>query len=211
MSQREKLIESIRNNPKDVGFDDACKVAEWLGFIHKGGKGAHRAFCPERRANPAQLSISQWSHTRISGAAIDRHDRQILGRAMTRSKRYPANIFWSDEDEGYVAVAPDLPGCSAVGDTEADAITELKTAIKGWIDAAKVAGNPIPQPSRPAVRPQYSGRFVARVPKELHAALAARAEAEGMSLNTYVVYALARACATEKAESKRKVAAKVGV
>ncbi len=34
----------IRNNPKDVRFADACSVAEWLGFVHKGGKGSHRAY-----------------------------------------------------------------------------------------------------------------------------------------------------------------------
>ncbi len=39
-----QLLASIRNNPNDVRFEDACKVAEWLGFVHKGGKGSHRAF-----------------------------------------------------------------------------------------------------------------------------------------------------------------------
>jgi len=44
MSQRAKLIEGILNNPTDVRFDDACKVAEWLGFVNSGGSGSHRAF-----------------------------------------------------------------------------------------------------------------------------------------------------------------------
>ena len=39
-----KLLAAIRNNPKDVRFVDACRVAEWLGFVHKGGKGSHGAF-----------------------------------------------------------------------------------------------------------------------------------------------------------------------
>lgn len=39
-----KLLAAIRNNPKDVRFVDACRVAEWLGFVHKGGKGSHRAY-----------------------------------------------------------------------------------------------------------------------------------------------------------------------
>jgi hypothetical protein len=39
-----KLLTAIRNNPKDVRFADACRVAEWLGFVHKGGKGSHRAY-----------------------------------------------------------------------------------------------------------------------------------------------------------------------
>lgn len=44
MSVRSKLIGAIRQNPRDVRFDDACRVAGWLGFKGKGGKGAHRAF-----------------------------------------------------------------------------------------------------------------------------------------------------------------------
>jgi len=44
MTKREKLLESIRNSPKAVRFDDACKVAEWMGFIHKSGEGSHRVF-----------------------------------------------------------------------------------------------------------------------------------------------------------------------
>ena len=44
MTRREKLLAAIRNNPKAVRFEDACKVAELLGFAHKGGQGSHRAF-----------------------------------------------------------------------------------------------------------------------------------------------------------------------
>jgi hypothetical protein len=45
VSQRQKLIDAIRNNPRDVRFEDACKVAEWLGFTGKGGSGtSHHAF-----------------------------------------------------------------------------------------------------------------------------------------------------------------------
>lgn len=44
MTKQEKLFTAIRNNPKAVRFDDACKVAELLGFTHKGGQGSHCAF-----------------------------------------------------------------------------------------------------------------------------------------------------------------------
>jgi predicted RNase H-like HicB family nuclease len=64
--------------------------------------------------------------------------------------RYPANVFWSDEDEGFIAVAPDLPGCSAFGQTQEEALAELQDAISAWIEAARSAGNPIPAPSHPA-------------------------------------------------------------
>jgi predicted RNase H-like HicB family nuclease len=60
---------------------------------------------------------------------------------------YPATVFFSEEDEGFIAVAPDLPGCSAFGESQTDAIEQLKYAIDAWIEAAKAAGNPIPAPS----------------------------------------------------------------
>jgi predicted RNase H-like HicB family nuclease len=55
--------------------------------------------------------------------------------------RYPLNLFWSDEDEGFIAEAPDLPGCSAWGETEADAAREAQDAIAAWLQAAELAGN----------------------------------------------------------------------
>jgi hypothetical protein len=44
MNQARKLIAAILASPKAVRFDDACKAAELLGFVHKGGKGSHRAY-----------------------------------------------------------------------------------------------------------------------------------------------------------------------
>ena len=41
MTRREKLLAAIRNHPKAVRFDDACKAAELLGFMRTGGKGSH--------------------------------------------------------------------------------------------------------------------------------------------------------------------------
>jgi antitoxin HicB len=105
--------------------------------------------------------------------------------------RYPIEVFWSEEDEGYIAVAPDLPGTSAWGKTEAGAIKELGTAVELWIKAAKKVGNPIPKPSdRSDVN--YSGKFLMRVPKRLHAELARAAKSQGISLNQYVLYLLTK-------------------
>jgi hypothetical protein len=44
VSQRTKLFRALRSNPKDVRLADACKIAEFLGFEQKGGKGQHRVF-----------------------------------------------------------------------------------------------------------------------------------------------------------------------
>jgi predicted RNase H-like HicB family nuclease len=62
--------------------------------------------------------------------------------------RYPKTVFWSEEDAAYVAIAPDLPGCSAIAATGPEAIAELDAAIDAWLEAAAKAGNPIPQPTK---------------------------------------------------------------
>lgn len=96
---------------------------------------------------------------------------------------YPLNIFWSEEDAGFIAEVPDLPGCSAWGRTEAEAAREAQSAIAAWVKAAKAAGKAVPEPQ--AVQPleAYSGKFLVRVPRSLHAKLARKAAQEGVSLN----------------------------
>ncbi len=52
-------------------------------------------------------------------------------------------IFYSEEDEGYISVVPELPGCSAFGETEEEALKEIKVAIELWIEGAKKEGKEI--------------------------------------------------------------------
>jgi predicted RNase H-like HicB family nuclease len=111
---------------------------------------------------------------------------------------YPVEIFWSEEDEGFVAVFPDLPGCSAWGKSEEEALRASQRAVTAWIEACQAAGNPVPEPSRPADQRGYSGRFVLRVPKRLHADLARDAKTQGVSLNQYLLYLL-----TERGAERR--------
>ena len=103
--------------------------------------------------------------------------------------RYRTRIFWSDEDEGYIAESPDLPGCSAFGETQEQALAELSDARAAWLRAARAAGNPIPPPSNPS---HASGKVLVRMPKSLHARLVATAEMERVSLNHYIVHLLGR-------------------
>jgi len=109
------------------------------------------------------------------------------------ASRYPAQVFWSDEDEGFIALAPDLTGCSAWGETQEEALVELQNAIAAWVDAARKAGNTIPAPSSPASDSQYSGKLLVRMPSALHAELVRGAKREGVSLNHYAVFLLTKA------------------
>jgi predicted RNase H-like HicB family nuclease len=94
----------------------------------------------------------------------------------------------ADPDGGYVILFPDLPGCM----TQVDTIEEIGPAAREikelWIETEYESGHDIPDPSFP---PEYSGKFNVRLPKPLHRALAESAEAEGVSLNQYVLTLLA--------------------
>jgi len=61
---------------------------------------------------------------------------------------YAIEIFYSEEDEGFIAIVPELVGCSAFGDTEERALMEVKIAIHLWIEAAKEMGRSIPVPQK---------------------------------------------------------------
>ena len=109
---------------------------------------------------------------------------------MTNPAQYPVDIFYSDEDEGFIALAPDLPGCSAFGATRADAANEIQGAICAWIEAAEKAGNPIPEPSKKGVDTLPSGKILLRLPRTLHGQLIEQAQREGTSLNQFLVYVI---------------------
>jgi predicted RNase H-like HicB family nuclease len=65
---------------------------------------------------------------------------------------YHINVFWSDEDEQWIADVPDLKGCSATGETPEVAVREVQTAVDLWIDVVRETGKPIPSPRyRPAI------------------------------------------------------------
>jgi len=59
---------------------------------------------------------------------------------------YHINVFYSDEDDGYIADIPDLVACSAFGATPQEALAEVLRAKAAWLDAARAAGKPIPEP-----------------------------------------------------------------
>jgi predicted RNase H-like HicB family nuclease len=61
--------------------------------------------------------------------------------------RYVIEIVYSEEDGGYIALVPELPGCSAFGTTEEAALVEVKTAIALWLETARAEGYPIPEPA----------------------------------------------------------------
>ena len=65
---------------------------------------------------------------------------------------YHINIFYSQDDRGYIADIPDLEGCSAFGSTPEQALAELQQAKEAWLQAVRDSKKPIPRPRyRPAI------------------------------------------------------------
>ena len=60
--------------------------------------------------------------------------------------KFSVNIFYSEEDEGYIADIPNLRFCSAFGETPAEALAEVEKVKELWLEVAKEEGRPIPEP-----------------------------------------------------------------
>ena len=65
---------------------------------------------------------------------------------MSEKYRYEVIIYWSDEDNAFVAEVPELPGCMADGATYSEAVSNVEVIIDEWIETAKDLGREIPEP-----------------------------------------------------------------
>jgi predicted RNase H-like HicB family nuclease len=108
---------------------------------------------------------------------------------MKKIDLYERKVFYSREDKGWIALAPDLPGCSAFGDTPAEALKELNVAMGLWLDVAKERSRRIPEA---LAGKDLAGKILLRLPKELHREYIGLAAEAGVSLNQYMLYVLAR-------------------
>jgi predicted RNase H-like HicB family nuclease len=65
---------------------------------------------------------------------------------MSDDYRYEIIMYWSEEDQAFIAEVPELPGCAADGTTYQEALANVQVIITEWIEAAKELGRPIPKP-----------------------------------------------------------------
>jgi antitoxin HicB len=105
---------------------------------------------------------------------------------MGKRLEYPFEIRPLSEEDGggYLISYPDFSACLSDGDSVEEAVANGRDALKATIAALKAKELPVPAPNSGGVA---SGKFVARVPKTIHAQLATRAKAEGVSLNSLVL------------------------
>jgi predicted RNase H-like HicB family nuclease len=60
--------------------------------------------------------------------------------------KYEVIIYWSQEDEAFIAEVPELPGCAADGTTYQEALSNVEIVIREWLETAEELGRPVPQP-----------------------------------------------------------------
>lgn len=102
---------------------------------------------------------------------------------------YKLEIIPDMEEGGYVASYPDLPGCLTIGETMQEVIKNAEDAKTAWLEAAIEDGIAINEPQSAE---KYSGQFKLRLPKSLHKTLAEHSKQEGISMNQYCLYLLAK-------------------
>lgn len=97
-------------------------------------------------------------------------------------------IFVKNEDDSYSGEIAEFPGCFAQGDSLVETMENLVNVADSWIEAAIEQGLPIPEP---AAAQEFSGRVALRLPKSLHKKAVEQAALDGISLNQFLVDAVA--------------------
>src|ERR1041385_8765993 len=102
--------------------------------------------------------------------------------------KYSITIFWSDEDDSYIAVIPEFPGVSAFGKSPEDAIAEVRVALQLYMDSYDDEALPL---RKPHSRHLHSGEIGVRLPMGLLRVASLLAFGEGISLKSFIVTAVA--------------------
>ena len=119
---------------------------------------------------------------------------------------YTITVVQRDDGHGkyHLARVIELPGLMMTGDTAAEAIANLESVKREWMETYLKLGNKL---SEPLHYRRYSGKVVLRMPPSLHETLTAVAEIEGVSLNQYMVSTLSRSAGRDEALIKERKAA----
>src|ERR1700757_3293418 len=89
-----------------------------------------------------------WREDRIPGKNPQSKELgpQMTRKVMSSDIRYEIILYWSKEDQAFIAEVPELAGCAADGATYQEAVTNAEVVIQEWIDPARELGRPIPEP-----------------------------------------------------------------
>jgi predicted HicB family RNase H-like nuclease len=97
--------------------------------------------------------------------------------------RYTYRVIWSDEDQEYIGLCTEFPSLSWLAATPEEALTGIRQVVAEVVSDMETSGEPIPESISTR---RYSGKFMARIPPDVHRKLAIEAAEAGVSLNRLV-------------------------
>lgn len=108
--------------------------------------------------------------------------KQIKNNKETfpKAEHYLYSVGWSEADEAFVARVAEFPTLAAHGDTQEEALREIKEVVEFVLNDLQESGEPVPEPFG---KRSFSGRLVLRMPEYMHRQLALEAMQQGISLN----------------------------
>jgi predicted HicB family RNase H-like nuclease len=119
---------------------------------------------------------------------------------MPDATHYTYRVAWSSEDGEHVATVAEFPSLSWLAPTQAEALSGISDVVRDVLADLVASGEPVPEPLSERA---YSGRFVVRVPSEVHRRLVREAAEQHVSLNRLVSDRLARALANRSRQARR--------
>jgi predicted RNase H-like HicB family nuclease len=99
---------------------------------------------------------------------------------LPKIEQYLYSVGWSEEDEAFVARVAEFPSLAAHGETQEEALREIKTVVEFVLKDLTESNEPIPEPFG---KRSFSGKLVLRMPEYMHRQLALEAMQQGISLN----------------------------
>jgi predicted RNase H-like HicB family nuclease len=122
-------------------------VVDALGFVERI-KGSHHIFIREGveeilNLQPLGSKSKAYQVKQVRGVILK---YRLGGSAMSEKYRYEVIIYWSEEDNAFIAEVPELPGCMADGATYAEAVANVEVIIDEWMETARELGREIPDP-----------------------------------------------------------------
>ncbi|MFZ5910696.1 MAG: type II toxin-antitoxin system HicB family antitoxin [Chloroflexota bacterium] len=108
---------------------------------------------------------------------------------MLQNDRYTYRVTWSEEDDEYVGLCTEFPSLSWLAPLPEEALKGIRQTVSETVADLKTNGEPVPEP---IAAKKYSGKFMVRIPPELHRRLAMEAAETGISLNRLASERLSR-------------------
>lgn len=108
---------------------------------------------------------------------------------MLKNDHYTYRVIWSEEDQEYVGLCTEFPSLSWLDETQEEALQGVRQLVSEVIEDMQKNNEEIPEPFSTR---KFSGKFIVRVPPELHRRIAEEAAEEGVSINRLITSRLAK-------------------